>query len=291
MRKTDTKRVVTINDLSGLGRCSLTVSIPILSAMGLQACPVPTAVLTNQTGFPSFKSWEMENVFPSFLEEWKKREAVFDSIITGFFSNEKQMKDVETFISEFCKEDTLLLVDPVLGDNGSIYPVFDESFCKVMQSFCIKADVITPNITELCLLTDTDYSALVEKAVEEKEYFTSIFDVSKKLLSKGVKTVIVTGIPYKEFIVNLVCDEKGFRHYRSPRFEASYSGTGDIFASIVGGGLTRKMNVDNAVRLATSFLETAIRDTAADQIDRNEGLYFECHLDILTNVVNKEQSL
>lgn len=291
MKQSDTKRVAVINDLSGFGRCSLTVAIPILSALGIQACPIPTSILTNQTGFPSYKLWDIPNIFPTFIEEWKKNDVLLDGIYTGFISNASQLDQISELIKEFKNENTLLLVDPVMGDDGELYKIYDMEYCKKMYQFALKADIITPNLMELCLLTNTDYYSVVAKKDNESEYLAQVEKMTRRLYEEGIKTIVVTGIWSGKYIINAVYDSKGFRYFKSASFGGSFSGTGDIFSSVICGCLIRGIDIDHAIRICTSYLETAIRDTYADQIDRNEGIYFECHLNMLTDIVNREQSL
>ena len=172
-----TKKAVLINDLSGLGKCSLTAAIPVLSVMGIQACPMPTAVLTSQTGFESFYCNDCTDKLDYYTSEWKKLGFQPDGIYTGFLSSEKQVDKILSFIDSFETDDTLVLVDPVLGDGGRTYSLYTETLGKKMKKLVSVADVITPNLTECCILCDTDYSELIENA-DSPDFLDTVAELS-----------------------------------------------------------------------------------------------------------------
>lgn len=288
MKHSDTKRVATINDISGVGRCSLSVSIPILSAMGIQSCPIPTCIFTNQTGYSDYQIFKQENILPLFLENWKKINVTLDGIITGYFINDNQINDAYNFIKSYQKDNLFVLIDPVLGRDGKKF-----DFCTVeyMNSY-IKliecANIITPNVFELCLLTNSNYETL---CLDEENLIDNVYQLSRKILDKGIQYVIVTHVLYKGNMVNILCDKSGYYIYKTFDSKMYFSGSDDIFSSIICGCAIRNIDIHQSLRIASSFLETAYRDTIADDMDEREGLYFECHLNMLTDFVNKEQSL
>ena len=194
-------KVAAIHDLSGLGKCSLTAAIPILAVCGVQAVPMPTAVLSNQTAFESYTGADLSIYMPMIAEEWKKRRAEFQGIFTGYLSSEQEVKWVEGFIDEFRKEDTLILVDPVLGDEGKFYRGFGDEMCCAMRNLCKKADVITPNLTEALFLLGKD-AALAEQG----EPLEIVEQYAKELSKLGPSTVIITGIHQGENIWNVGFD-------------------------------------------------------------------------------------
>lgn len=161
-------KVAAIHDLSGLGKCSLTAAVPVLSAMGVQACPLPTAVLSNQTGFPSYACVDLSRHLDAFTREWEKRGVRFDGIYTGFLCGARQVRMVERFLDRFYLPGTLLLVDPVLGDNGKLYPVFGRTMCGSLKSLVARADVLTPNLTEACILADGDYASAARRKASSR---------------------------------------------------------------------------------------------------------------------------
>ena len=153
-----TKKIAVINDLSGFGRCSLTAAISVHSAMGVQACPLPTAILTAQTGYPSYYCDDYTDKMEHYRTEWKKMGQHFDGIYTGFVAGEAQIRQIFNFIDTFDSPDTFLLVDPVMGDNGRTYSIFTPPLLSQMRRLAMRADIITPNLTEFCLLAEADYN-------------------------------------------------------------------------------------------------------------------------------------
>ena len=227
------KRIAVINDLSGLGKCSLTAAIPVLSVMGVQACPLPTAILSNQTGYESYYYDDYTKHIDAYTDEWTKRGLTLDGIYTGFLGSELQAEKILRFIDTFQKPDTLLLVDPVMGDSGQTYDIYTETFGAQMKRLVQRADVITPNLTELCILTDTDYHSLTSQS-HSSDYLDTVASIGRRLLSLGIKTVIITGILYKAptdtetRYYNLVLEENAVTPVSSAIHGGSYSGTGDL---------------------------------------------------------------
>ena len=193
-------KVAVLNDLAGFGRCSLTAAISVLSAMGVQPCPLPTAVLSAQTGFESYFFQDLTEQMGMITEEWKKSGAQFDGIVTGFMSDHRQIGEVNHFLDLFHKEGTFLLVDPVLGDNGKRFSVFDGLFQKEMKQLVKRADIVTPNVTELCLLTDYDYDKIqnISETGDREALFLEVSKAAGRLLDSGVSEVIVTGVLFEE---------------------------------------------------------------------------------------------
>lgn len=280
------KRIAVINDLSGLGKCSLTAAIPVLSVMGVQACPLPTAILSNQTGYESYYYDDYTKHMDAYTDEWSKRELTLDGIYTGFLGSELQAEKILRFIDVFQKPDTLLLVDPVMGDSGHTYDIYTETFGTQMKRLVQRADVITPNLTELCILTDTDYSSLTARS-GAPNYLETIAALGQKLLAQGIKTVIITGILYQsptdreKRYYNLVLEENAVTPISSAIHGGSYSGTGDLLASVVCAGMVRGDSAQESVRRAVHFLETALAETANEQIPKNDGINFEPYLQLL----------
>ena len=281
-----TKKAVLINDLSGLGKCSLTAAIPVLSVMGIQACPMPTAVLTSQTGFKSFYCNDCTDKLDYYTEEWKKLGFQPDGIYTGFLSSEKQVDKILNFISSFETENTLVLVDPVMGDGGRTYSLFTDTLACKMKKLVTAADVITPNLTECCILCDIDYCEFVKNA-ESPDFIDRIAELGKALLKRyGVKIVIITGIEHKDSdgtikVLNLVASDEEVFCVSCKKIGGSYSGTGDLFASVIFSGLLRGDSLRDTVNLAVNFIETSLHDTVSLGIDRNEGIEFEKNLNLL----------
>lgn len=274
------KKVAVINDLSGLGKCSLTAAIPVLSVMGVQACPLPTAILSNQTDYDSYYSVDYTDHMDAHISEWKKRALSFDGIYTGYLGSEKQVEKILHFIEEFRKPGTLLLVDPVMGDSGLPYDVYNTEYGKQMEHLVCHADVITPNLTELCILTNADYKELISHDTDHN-YLEQITDIAKSLFFKNIKTIIVTGISYQRKLYNLVLEKNSVTSIASEVHGGSYSGTGDLLASIVCAGMLRGKTAVECVTLAARFLEAALIDSVNEGVARNDGVNFESHLKLL----------
>ncbi|MGN1316432.1 MAG: bifunctional hydroxymethylpyrimidine kinase/phosphomethylpyrimidine kinase [Acutalibacteraceae bacterium] len=256
------KKCAVINDISGFGKCSLTASIPVLSAMGVQVNPVVTGVFTNQTGYDSFECADLTDMIPKVTGQWAKMNSRFDGILTGFLLCEKQYEYVLDFIDEFKREDTLFLADPVMGDNGAIYTTYTPAMVEGVKQLCERADIITPNITELQLLSG------------EKD----VCIAGEKMIESGIKSVIVTGVIEDENVVNYVFSDGAVKKYATEFIESatqggSFSGTGDIFSSFVMGKVLNGFSVFDAVEQAADFIGKAIK--ASDIKNRNDGIDFE----------------
>mgnify|MGYP002770855867 FL=1 len=277
------KKIAVIQDLSGFGKCSLTAAIPVISVMGVQPCPLPTAVLSAQTGYPSYYLDDYTDKMEYIRSEWEKLGAHFDGIYTGFVASEAQIDRIFDFLDTFRKADTFLLVDPVMGDDGVKYDMFTDGLLEKMKELACQADVLTPNLTELCLLTEADYETVCSLPGELK--IEIIHQMANSLLEKGVKNILVTGIHLTENgeqkIGNLIITQEQCELIAFPYIGGSYSGTGDIFASIIAGGMVRGDSLRDLCVLAGRFVETAMRDSAADQVEEVAGTEFEQHLGML----------
>ncbi|WP_153722828.1 pyridoxamine kinase [Sporosarcina cascadiensis] len=279
------KKVAVIQDLSSFGKCSLTAAIPVLSVMGVQACPLPTAILSAQTEYPSYFCDDMTANMPSFIQEWDKLNEHFDGIQTGFITGKEQITHILNFLDLFHKKDTVLLVDPVMGDIGNAYNNFDEELLERMKSLVKHANVITPNLTECCLLTGISYNKL-HRYSDEKDFFQAIQEAGVQLCQETGAQVIITGInppsrSSNESIGNMYIDGKQ-SVYSSVSFNnKSYSGTGDLFASVIMGCLMRGETIAQAIPLAETFLTAAIQDTYLANTPAVEGVNFEKFLRLL----------
>ena len=189
------KKIAIINDLAGYGKCALTVSIPIISSMGVASCPIPTSVFSNHTGYPSFYFKDLTSEMLPYMEQWKKLNFSFDGIISGYLGSEHQMDIVAGFIKDFKKENTIVVIDPIMGDHGKTYSAYTVNMCNRMKELIQYADVLTPNITEACILTDTPY----KNSWHRKE----IVEIAEKLSDVGPSKVVITGIGQKTYITNL----------------------------------------------------------------------------------------
>lgn len=269
------KKIAVINDLSGFGKCSLTVSLPIISALGLECNPIPTAILSNQTGYDDFYSVDFTSHLTPYIDVWKKQNASFDAILTGYLASEKQVDIILDFIDHFGKN-SLTFVDPVMADDGVLYDTYNEALCEKVKLLTKKANIITPNLTELCILCGADYNEIIKNP----EY---IGELASSLLSETTKTVIVTGIKSDTEISNLIVEKSGSSIVYSELLGGSYSGTGDIFSSVVCGGITKGMSVFDAVTLATDFIYCSIINTHTKLDYEPNGVNFQKKLEMLIN--------
>ena len=281
------KKIAVLNDLSGMGKCSLTAAIPVISVMGIQACPLPTAVLSAQTGFPSYYCDDYTDRMDAIMEEWKKMDFYPDGIYTGFLADARQADKAVEFIEQFAKEDTKILIDPVMGDNGEEYPIYTEALCEKMRFLVRRATVITPNLTEALLLLYGAQRAHVlwkELSLMDEERLLNFTESTGKELSKEFDTeVVITGIdlPARENhqeMGNLICKDGVQTWVSTVKEGGSYSGTGDLFASVLSAGMVKGMDTVDSVRKAVKFLSKGIHDAVLEGTDRNEGICFERYL-------------
>ena len=281
------KKIAVLNDLSGMGKCSLTAAIPVISVMGIQACPLPTAVLSAQTGFPSYYCDDYTDRMDAIMEEWKKMDFYPDGIYTGFLADARQADKAVEFIEQFAKEDTKILIDPGMGDNGEEYPIYTEALCEKMRFLVRRATVITPNLTEALLLLYGAQRAHVlwkELSLMDEERLLKFTESTGKELSKEFDTeVVITGIdlPARENhqeIGNLICQDGVQTWVSTVKEGGSYSGTGDLFASVLSAGMVKGMDTVDSVRKAVKFLSKGIHDAVLEGTDRNEGICFERYL-------------
>ncbi len=262
-------RVACINDLSGYGRCSLTTAIAVLSAMGVQACPMPTAILSRHTGFPDFTFVDFTPHLQAYAENWA--DLSFDGIYTGFLGSEAQIGIVERFLKRHKQQQNAppcVLIDTVMGDEGKIYPTYTPALCALMRRLVSLADVITPNVTEACILTGTPYRGEALRTEEAKE-------LAKRLAALGCGAVVITGIVRGDLLCNLVLDRDGLYFDTEHRTERFFSGTGDLFASVVSAALVQGIALPEAVSGAGKFIAEVTAHTLAEQAPVMEGVRFE----------------
>lgn len=286
------KKIAVINDLSGFGKCSLTAAIPVIASMGVQPCPLPTAILSAQTGYPSYFLDEYTERMERIYREWEKMKVRFDGIYSGFLANTEQIRQVHNMFDLLGQEGTFLLVDPVMGDNGARFEMFSEGFQSRMRELAARAHLITPNFTELCLLAGED-PAIAGEEREGEEVKERASDMAEGLMKEGCSQMVVTGIRLRDReghkIGNLVLDGEKRELLVAAFVGESYSGTGDLFASVIAAGKVRGMALGDSVRLAQRFLVASIEDAVRRKVPRNEGVEFENHLGILTRACNDDK--
>ena len=263
------KKIAVINDISGFGRCSIAVAMPIISAMKVQCCPVPTAIFSNHTGFPERFFEDYTDKMQPYIDQWKKLGLEFEGISTGFLGSEQQIAIVCKFIREFRTDRTTVVVDPVMGDYGKLYPTYTDGMCQAMKALVQDADILTPNLTEACILTDTPYHDGAWKIVELKS-------LANKLSQQGPKKVVITGIRQKDFVANLVFHRGSrTRILRTHRVGTERSGTGDVFAAIIAADAVNEVPFDTSVKKASRFVKQCILRSEEMDIPRTDGVCFE----------------
>lgn len=281
------KKIAVINDLSGFGKCSLTAAISVIASMGVQPCPFPTAILSAQSCYPSYFCYDFTEYMDEFRREWKKMQVSFDGIYTGYMAREHQIDIVEEFLDDFYRKETFLLVDPVLGDAGVPYNMFTTGLLSRMKGLVKRADIITPNVTELCLLTDTEYGE-IEKIGDKDKLLKTLEQLARNLSEKGPKQVIVTGIRFLDpnegihKMGNLTVSENKTHCSSFPFIGKGYSGTGDLFASVIAGGKARGNSLEEMTELAGNFIEFAIKESVRQNVPENDGVNYESYLWMLT---------
>ena len=276
------KKAAVINDLSGFGKCSLTASIAVLSVMGVQPCPMPTAVLTNQTGYKNHYCIDLTDELSHYKEMWSLNNESFDGIYSGYIADKRQVDIIFDFINTFRKSNTVVLVDPVMGDNGRLYSAYNDESCKKICGLARSADIITPNLTELCIFTDTDFDKL-NSHCESDDFLDRISEVAKGAISHSEQKIVVTGINKGGCLYNGVFSKQDCDFIKAECHGGSFSGTGDIFASIVFASVVNGESLVSSVKKAVSFIEKATADTAKEPYDRNDGINLEKFLYQLHN--------
>ena len=283
------KKIALINDLSGFGKCTLTAAISVVSVMGIHAVPLPTAVLSAQTGFQSFYCDDYTDRMDFFTEEWKKMNVHFDGIHSGYLAGSEQIKKVMHLLDAFQTKDTVYLADPVMGDNGRQFKAFSKELLDGMKQLCARASITTPNLTELCLLTGTDYETLTAFSKDD-DYLARILDIAKKLLQTMQSNTcsLVTGIIRQSqegaFMGNMAVTEDHSFYHETPYIPQSFSGTGDLFAAVICASLVNGLTVEEAAKKATFFLKPAIEDAVAEHVESNHGVDFEKYLGRLIDI-------
>lgn len=268
------KKIAVINDLSGFGRCSLAVSLPVISKLKVQCCPVPTAILSNHTGFSNWFFDDYTEKMPEYIDNWEKIGLKFSAVYSGFLGSEKQIEMVLDFIRRFRTKETLVVVDPVMGDYGKTYSTYTPKMCSEMKKLVECADILTPNITEACILTDTPY--------KEQWHKEEIRMITQKLLTQGPNKVVITGIVQRSYIANYVCTKEGEEHFlRTLRVGMQRSGTGDLFTSIIAADAVNGVNFTQSVKKASNFVKKCILRSIELDIPLTDGVAFEDVLDEL----------
>lgn len=266
------KKIALINDLAGYGRCAISVQLPIISALKVQCCPLPTSIFSNNTAFKEYYMEDFtQNMLP-YMEAWEKNKFRFDGICTGFLGSPKQVSVIETFLKKFKTKETVVVVDPIMGDNGKLYAASTEEMCSKLKKLVGCADICTPNLTEACALTGTAY--------KEKWSKKEIAELAEKVLEAGCQKVVITGIVQGGYIANYCCERVGNdgvtgSYVRCKKAGAQRCGTGDVFTAIVAAEAVKGTDFREAVKKAAVFVKRCIERSVELDIPLTDGVCFE----------------
>lgn len=267
--RTKMKKIVTVQDISCLGKCSLTVALPIISAMGTETVIMPTAVLSTHTMFKNFTLKDLSDQIEPIANHWEKEGITFDGIYTGYLASFEQIHLMIDFFERFGKN-CVKVVDPAMGDNGKLYVGFNEAFAKEMAKLCAVADIILPNLTEACFMLGIEYTENYDREF--------IHDILKKLIALGAKKAVMTGVGFDDEHLGFVgydSETGNFFEYFNDKIPAKYHGTGDIFSSTVVGGLMKGKNLYEASAIAADYTCESMKRTLVDKGPEWYGVHFE----------------
>ena len=268
MSRNHQKKMAVINDFCGFGRCSIAVSLPIVSALKIQCCPLPTSIFSNHTGYDSFYYTDYTEHMEAYFNEWVKLDLHFDGILTGFLGSVEQIGIVKSFLHKFKTTDTLTVIDPVMGDNGKLYPTYPEMLANQMSTLVPYADILTPNLTEACILTDSEYRT--DMSADE------LGKICEKLCDMGTKAVVISGLERGDDLENFVFEKgKEPQIIRQHKVGSCRAGTGDVFSSIIAADTVNGIDLFEAVQHASAFIAKALRRTEEMGLPKTDGICFE----------------
>lgn len=276
------KRIVTIQDISCIGKCSLTVALPIISAMGIETAAIPTAVLSTHTAFKNFTYRDLTGDLPKIAKHWKQEKFDFDGIYTGYLGSTEQIDMLKEFFKQFKTSENFIFIDPVMADNGKLYAGFDENFVREMKELCKMADIIVPNLTEA--------SYMLEKEYKENYSEQEIKDMLIELSILGPKYVVLTGVSFNENKLGVMSYNKEtnkFFTYFKEKVPAKYHGTGDIFASTLVGAITNNNTLEEGLKVAVDYVWETINDTYKTNEKDIYGVNFETKIPYLIDRIKK----
>jgi pyridoxine kinase len=269
------KRVLTIQDISCLGKCSITIALPVISALGSEAVILPTAVLSTHTMFKNFTVKDLSDQIEPITQHWLSEDVKFDAIYTGYLGTPEQIDQMKELFTQFRGENTLVFVDPVMADNGKLYPAFDMAYAKKNAELCGAADIIVPNITEAAFMTDMEYR---EEKDHDEEYIKKMLG---RLAELGARINVLTGVslePGKTGVMGLDTETGDYYLYQNDKINASFHGTGDLFSSTCVGEMMRGKSWQDAMRIAAEYTARTIEVTMHNPDKPWYGVDFEATL-------------
>ena len=271
MSHNNQKKIAVINDFCGFGRCSIAASLPIISAMKIQCCPLPTSIFSNHTGFDSFFFTDYTEHMNRYMDEWKKLDLKFNGILTGFLGSHEQIGIVKRFIELFKTDKNITVIDPVMGDYGKLYPTYSPLLAEHMSTLVPYADILTPNLTEACILTGREYRADMS---EDK-----LYEICERLSKMGPKKIVISGLERGDSLENYI-----FEAGKTPQTILEHkvgpfrSGTGDVFSSIIAADAVNGVEFADSIRHASSFIAKVLRRTIELDLPKPDGICFEEYL-------------
>lgn len=262
------KKIAVINDFSGFGRCSIAASLPVISAMKIQCCPLPTSIFSNHTGFDSFYYTDYTDHMDAYINEWVKLGLHFQGILTGFLGSPEQIRIVKRFLELFKKEDNITVIDPVMGDCGKLYPTYSPLLAEQMCALVPFADILTPNLTEACILTGTEY----KPDIGEEE----LTKLCEKLSKMGPNKIVISGLERGDDLENFIYEAgRQPQIIREHKVGPCRAGTGDVFSSIIAADAVNGVDFLSSVCHASSFIAKVLRRTVEMELPETDGLCFE----------------
>ncbi len=271
MKMEKLKTCAVINDLSGFGRCALNVTIPVMSAIGVRVLAVPTAVLSNHTGFSEYYFSDLTGGMGEYFSAWDRLGLTYDGIYSGFLGSEYQADIIADFIKKSRGENTFLFVDPAMGDDGKLYPTCTDGIVRKMRELISEADIITPNLTEACFLAGVDYEEMKDADISR------VSDLALRLTQMGASRVIITGVYKDDTVSNVVCDSVADEIFTtsSKCIAGQFCGTGDLFASILFGYVMKGKDLRSAVKGASDFILRVAEYSEKLGVSKIDGIAFE----------------
>lgn len=262
------KKIAVINDFCGFGRCSIAASLPIISAMKIQCCPLPTSIFSNHTGYDSFYYTDYTEHMNAYIDEWVKLKLHFNGILTGFLGSPEQIGIVKRFLELFKKENNITIIDPVMGDDGRLYPTYSPILAEQMSALVPYADILTPNLTEACILTKTEYQPnMCEDALA---------DICEKLCEMGPKKIVISGLERGDDLENFIYEYgKNPQTIKEHKAGPCRAGTGDVFSSVIAADAVNGIGFADSVRHASSFIAKVLRRTVELDLPKTDGICFE----------------
>ena len=279
------KRIVTVQDVSCVGKCSLTVALPVISACGVETAVIPTAVLSTHTAFPSFTFRDLTDEITPVAENWKAAGIGFDAVYTGYLGSERQIALMERFIEDFRTDSNLIFVDPAMADNGKMYAGFAPAFADSMARLCAKADIIVPNLSEACFMLHRDY---MPGGYSEDDIRALLRD----LTGLGAKTAVLTGVSFEEGRIGVMAFDSiknTYFSYFTEKVPQSFHGTGDVFSSACVGALMRGLSLEGALKTAANFTLASIKETVKNPVHNWYGVDFETALPLLLRELERNR--